>query len=435
MAASTPLQQTTLLSEYQTDLLDNLHSLRTLGLTIPSTQIVVCGHWSIGKSSVLETLSGIPFPSQDRFRSQFVTEIVFRRSSEEKITISVIPSNRRWNVQYNITRLEDFPGWYENVRNAMGSIDTGKSDSKDILRIEICGCNQLPFTIIDLPAPTPSDDSQPSRHVQLVSNLASSYLENPRTIILAIISATQSINSWAIPGLIQQVDPDFRSTLGIVTEPGKLVRDSQVEQEFLALAKNEIFKLGLGWHIVQSFESSSENGQKETLETRDIQEMSYFRESNFSILPSHAVGNHALRSHLSKAIFQNIQLELPKLISEVENRISARKTALDRPSPSRKTPFEQQLFLIQLSQSFQSICQAAIMGDYSHDFFRLDENADRRLSANLMHKHFEFAEQLQKFGSSWYIVDTVSDDPRSKTRAEVIKDATSRLSKGDREVS
>jgi GTP1/Obg family GTP-binding protein len=54
-------------SAEQMELLDVVDSLRACGLSelVDLPQLIVCGDQSSGKSSVLEAISGIPFPKQD----------------------------------------------------------------------------------------------------------------------------------------------------------------------------------------------------------------------------------------------------------------------------------------------------------------------------------------------------------------------------------
>lgn len=58
-------------------------------------QLVVVGDQSSGKSSLLEALTGLPFPVAGTLCTRFATHIVFRRTAPgegEQITVSIIPS-------------------------------------------------------------------------------------------------------------------------------------------------------------------------------------------------------------------------------------------------------------------------------------------------------------------------------------------------------
>ena len=75
-------------------LLEKIDGLFACGVGdyIALPQLVVVGHQSSGKSSVLEGLTGLPFPRDSGLCTRFATQITFRRSNSAGITISIIPA-------------------------------------------------------------------------------------------------------------------------------------------------------------------------------------------------------------------------------------------------------------------------------------------------------------------------------------------------------
>jgi hypothetical protein len=63
-----------------------------VGEHIPLPQIVVVGDQSSGKSSVLEGLTGLPFPRDSGLCTRFATQITFRRAPTKTISVSIIPA-------------------------------------------------------------------------------------------------------------------------------------------------------------------------------------------------------------------------------------------------------------------------------------------------------------------------------------------------------
>ena len=63
-----------------------------VGDYIDLPQLVVVGQQSSGKSSVLEGLTGLPFPRDSGLCTRFATQITFRRSDSDATTISIIPA-------------------------------------------------------------------------------------------------------------------------------------------------------------------------------------------------------------------------------------------------------------------------------------------------------------------------------------------------------
>src|ERR1700733_2672995 len=74
--------------------LNQIAQLRASGIGnhIDLPQLVVAGDQSAGKSSVLEGITGIPFPRQDGVCTKFPTEIILCHDIEKtRITTTVIP--------------------------------------------------------------------------------------------------------------------------------------------------------------------------------------------------------------------------------------------------------------------------------------------------------------------------------------------------------
>lgn len=55
-------------------------------------QLVVVGDQSSGKSSVLEALTGLPLPRDSGLCTRFPTQILFKRSPDRNIDVSIVPA-------------------------------------------------------------------------------------------------------------------------------------------------------------------------------------------------------------------------------------------------------------------------------------------------------------------------------------------------------
>ena len=64
-----------------------------VGEYVDLPQLVVVGDQSSGKSSVLEALIRLPFPRESGLCTRFATQIIFRRSQEKHVSVSVIPAD------------------------------------------------------------------------------------------------------------------------------------------------------------------------------------------------------------------------------------------------------------------------------------------------------------------------------------------------------
>lgn len=71
---------------------------RNIGQHLPLPQLVVVGNQSSGKSSLLENLTGIPFPRGQECCTRYATQITSRREKYSRIDITIIPSPRASDV-------------------------------------------------------------------------------------------------------------------------------------------------------------------------------------------------------------------------------------------------------------------------------------------------------------------------------------------------
>ncbi|PVH90475.1 hypothetical protein DM02DRAFT_502588, partial [Periconia macrospinosa] len=78
------------------------------------------------------------------------------------------------------------------------------------------------------------------------------YMRNPRTIILAVISAKNDFANQIILDHCKNIDTESERTLGIVTKPDYLREGSQNELDWIDLAQNKNIYFKLGWHMLRN---------------------------------------------------------------------------------------------------------------------------------------------------------------------------------------
>ena len=416
---SKPLQ--CLNSAEQTELLDVVDELRAKGLSDFTSlpQLIVCGDQSSGKSSVLQAISGLVFPSKDNLCTRFATEVILRRASTKGLSVSIMPgqdrsavdSERLLDFRYSIQNDEDFAALFDNAKQVMGLTDHSSAFSKDILRIEILGPSQPQLTLVDLPGLIHSESkSLTTQDVELVTELVKSYMKNPRSIILAVITAKNDFSNQIILKRARELDPEGFRTLGIITKPDTLVKSSVGETSFLSLARNEEFEFKHGWHVVKNQDTAK--GEFDPA-NRDKEEDEWFADSNFKTLPSVSRGVSRLRDRLSKMLFNQIREQLPGLITDIEKESGDCRAKLEELGQSRLTLDEQREYLLEISEGFEKLCTDAIRGPYNDPFFGdgvTAEGYETRLRAVVRNMQLEFADIIHTDGQQWKIVDSSSKD-------------------------
>lgn len=205
-------------SEEQGRVLDTISDIRKCGLdtVLSLPQIVVCGDQSSGKSSVLEALTEIPFPRADNLCTRFATEICLRRDAVRSLTIKVIPDTSRATEEQDeikkysetITDFDGLPTVMGNAKKVMGIGEDGNAFARDTLSIHIAGPDRPHLTLVDIPGLIQSSTKGVSEEdVAMVGEITSRYIQQPRTICLAVISATNDAANQSILDRVREVDP------------------------------------------------------------------------------------------------------------------------------------------------------------------------------------------------------------------------------------
>lgn len=398
------------------ELLDVIDVLRSQGISryISLPQLIVCGDQSSGKSSVLEAVSGVRFPTKDNLCTRFATELILRRDTKENVTVTIVPGAEKTEsekmklhgVQASMTSMDEIPALIRKSEEAMGlGVDT-KAFSDDVLKVEISGPGQPHLTLVDLPGLIHAENKQQSaKDVKLVSSLVRTYMAKTRSIILAVVSAKNDYANQIVTKLAREVDPSGLRTLGIITKPDTLHVGSESEKAFLDLAKNEDVFFRLGWHLLKNRDYTS---RECSLEERNQAEKQFFSSGIWTSLPLNSLGVGALKPRLSTVLKDQILHELPELISDLDVGIEECRRRLTNLGEARTTLSEQRLYLVRISQAFSSLVKAAVDGVYVHDFFgdaMTVEGYSKRLRAKIQNLLLDFAEELRVEGHYQEIVN------------------------------
>ncbi|CAI6339922.1 unnamed protein product [Periconia digitata] len=412
-----------LLSNDDSKLLDAIDELRSLGIGrllegkgLP--QIIVCGDQSSGKSSVLEALTRVRFPTKSSTCTTFPTELRLRREEQSRLscrikagpTVDAETAKRLSEFSQSFDGPEKFADLVAGARKAM----SGNSDDKleffdHVLEVEIMGPKLVPLTLVDLPGVIHySNAPSGARDITLINDLVGKYMAEPNSIILAVVSAHNDLNLQAILTRIQKVNGATDRTLGIITKPDELPRGSEKEQECMEYACSNTAKFKYGWHVVRN-RSFAE--QSTSLEARDALETDFFQNSSWSSLPIREVGRgiDSLRQKLSKMLINHISLSLPSIVDRLERDLTQSKQDLHKLGDARTTFKEMRNYLFDISDSFGEYTRDALEGRYHRkDFFggTLEpDGLEKRLRANVRNLNDSFATKMLEQGHKWHVVE------------------------------
>ena len=427
--------------------LEQIASLRARGVGehVDLPQLVVCGDQSAGKSSVLEGITGLPFPRQDGVCTKFATEIILcHTEGPTNVSAEIIPCFSRSETskaelltyRREMAHFSELPdviaetGARLGIRG-FGSIQEGPAFVEDVLRIKVSGPTGLHLTVVDLPGLiSVANEEQTEDDVRTVHNLVDSYVQNRRTIILAVVQANNDIANQGIIQKSKKFDKPGQRTVGIITKPDLI--NAGTESRIAALAKNQdTTKLKLGFFLLKN-PSPSELAAGLTQEQREKNEHLYFASTPWKelALEVERVGIVKLRGFLQRLLDQHIERELPKVREEIRHLIRRTEEDIMSLGEERPTPGHLRMFLSRIAMRFHTLATAALHGDYhgvDTEFFADsgETHTYLRLRAFVHNVNIAFTNDMREYGQTMKVVQTPETESWEIEPAETSLDAPS----------
>jgi len=344
--------------------LELAEDLRTLSLdsTLQVPQICVMGDQSSGKSSVLEALSGIPFPRGSGLVTKCPVRLVMRRAeagTKWKAAASAAGSPRETTA--------DSPTELTGVLGRLMEVSTRtQAFSTDPIIVRLTSEDAPDLTVVDLPGIVRTSTAGQSQAVIAeVNALIDDYLAQERTIILAVIPANQDIATVDILERAQRVDPRGERTLGVLTKPD-LVGDGN-EDEVMAVVKNQRKPLKLGYVIVKNRSQAQIKQGTSSAAAREDEARFFAAHPVFRKLEKKkCVGIKTLTDALTKLLVHRLQHQLAPMKRQVEALYGKVRTEL-RSVQTQGIPTttgERQKLLVTLTQDFVRQLHDCVRGEY-----------------------------------------------------------------------
>ncbi|PKS07314.1 hypothetical protein jhhlp_005916 [Lomentospora prolificans] len=400
--------------------IDQLRELN-IGTMVPLPQMVVVGDQSSGKSSLLESLTNIPFPTDAELCTRYATQITSRRDIESRVEISLIPGpsasaeRRKKLSEFNHPHLTPtefrakFPELLREVNLCLGirtdinddSNATGTVFTDDVLKIEICSPEEDYLTIIDVPGIFRNPQGITTRNdMAMVRKMVENYVKDRRTIILAVLPSNVDIATQEILSLAEDYDPKGERTLGVLTKPDTITERSG-KNVICNLVLGKKKPLTLGYYVVRN------RGADEDTSISLAQRELMFNEAPWNTLPKERVGISALKSQLTQLLSEITKREYGPLRQEIIDLQNKNQQALVALGLPRETDQQQRAYLSSIAGKFQDLVNSALTGHYARDD-AFDKDSDLRLSTVIVNRADEFVEQFSKKGHEWKFA--VSDD-------------------------
>ncbi|KAJ1637655.1 P-loop containing nucleoside triphosphate hydrolase protein [Pavlovales sp. CCMP2436] len=160
--------------------INRLRELNLESVNIKLPQIAVVGNQSVGKSTVMSALSGIPFPVDAKLTTRCATQVTMRKA--ETLQVSIGLSDQAEAESIILDSLEQVVSAIEAKTNELVP-EHGAIETERFVKIEVSGPNCPNLTVIDLPGLIQTvDDGQ-------IKGLVTRTMKSERTINLLIMRA------------------------------------------------------------------------------------------------------------------------------------------------------------------------------------------------------------------------------------------------------
>jgi len=296
----------------------------------------------------------------------------------------------------------------------------------DVLRVEISESDRSHLTIVDLSDLIHSENkAQSAANVKLVLKMVRCYMKNRRSINLAIVFVKNDYANQIVLKMTRDVDSIELRTLRMIIKPDTLSVDSKSEIDFINLTRNKDIEFRLEWHVLRNRDYETKDCTKEA---RDLVERQFFSQNVWKDFSRRSVEIITLRDRLSTVLLEQIRIELSSLVDDIQVSIENCEIQLNRLEDSRAIVEKQRLFLLRISQTFQSLSRAAIDDIYDDSFFedsRSIEDYCKRLRAVVQNLNLNFAKSMRVKDHYRFIVETIFSEESSSA---MLLDAFNRLS-------
>jgi len=328
-------------------------------------QIAVVGTQSSGKSSVLESIVGKSFLPRGTgivTRAPLVIQMVKYTEETRKTMLKSNNIEDRENltewaeflhkpnifyIDFDLVRKE-----IEDRTDILAGNNKGITNKQIVLKIHT---NRYDLTFVDLPGITKvAVGDQPEDIDEQIQKLIISYVNQPNSIILAVMTANTDPTTSESLHIAKKLDPDGIRTIAVVTKLDLIDEGTLQDTKDLLCGHRIPVKLGIIGVVNRS--------QKDIIEDKSMDATlvseAKFLETNYpDICANH--GNKALVHTLQTILLTHIKKVYPKLRVEIE----LIKSKLERQLIPQYKPDEQISFLVGLLKDICKSYEDTMNGD------------------------------------------------------------------------
>ncbi|KAL2201895.1 P-loop containing nucleoside triphosphate hydrolase protein [Sarocladium strictum] len=355
--------------------IDQMHSLGAGQLDIP--QLVIVGSQSCGKSSLLRTLTDIPFPVASGRCTRFPIRIVSKRTkpgtkNSYHITIEPGADIRGLNLapvevlEYHESgetlTVDEFERIINQVAHEEMGIRPGRHETavnfvSNVLKVDLSGPNRSQFSIVDLPGTFSSAYDVNDAEKVAVEAMTLHYMRQPENIVICVVDAGTDVSNQDIFSMSMR-EVDSQRLVGVITQCDR----ARSDHETVLFAKGEIaahqLRMRNGWFVTGNL--SRPDVLLQSPEKRAPTEDDIFRRAPWTQIQESRRGSAALRSHLGDILSLRIRETFPTLETTIKERLRFSLKQKSDLGNERVTLASQRQFLNKKAEKFCAQAKLAL---------------------------------------------------------------------------
>ncbi|KZV86172.1 hypothetical protein EXIGLDRAFT_774884 [Exidia glandulosa HHB12029] len=318
-------------------------------------QIAVVGSQSVGKSSLIESISGIKLPRDSGTCTRCPMECRLEYTTSEAWTCRVslrIASSSEAAQEVQFGEILTSPDGVERrIRQAqrallnpgidpqtfLGGADPNPSGAGALSFTDNCVCIHIrgpdvtDLHFYDLPGIIVNvAEGQDPADIELVRSMVGRYISRPGCIILLVVSCETDFENQVAGRLVRDVDPTGQRTVGVLTKPDKTDADSAPKWQRI----NDVYHLETGWFVLK-LPNSSELRENISPAVARERANAFFQSSelwhDYAQQNAARVGTTNLTEYLAQRLSEQLRESLPRIREAVQKALmetTARLAAL-----------------------------------------------------------------------------------------------------------
>ncbi|WDK19490.1 vacuolar sorting protein VPS1 [Colletotrichum graminicola] len=389
-------------------------------------QLVIVRGQSTGKSSLLQSLTDIPFPVDSGCCTRFATRIVSRRTapgSKNAVKITIVdpevtdvfdyPFNDSYkDYLYTSDHLgvDDFKEIMDEISTKYMGIRRGqgvhaKNFATQVLRVELSGPTRSHFSILDVPGIFSYAHDVNEHEEDGVKLMVEEYMRQPANIVICVAAATAHLSTQGIFKMAANL-VDKRRLVGVFTKCDRLENPTEVIEIASGRGKDSGNSMQDGWFVVRN--RSEVDGDDFDIKEA---ERKLFSQPPWDKIRESRRGSSMLQKHLGNILCAQIRGNFPAIQESVRRLLSEAEESRKELGDPRPTHSLRQQYIRSVIERYHTIAVKTLKSPGS-----LSDPA-LRVRGLVREANESFTEEMQARGHTHLFEDTSVDPMTQLTEA------------------